>query len=120
VRKPCSERQKWAGCDGAVIAVNRIRFRAAPPMPTNTHSRPPAVGDRRIPSASEKAAATRRRRKDDERGDKLTQIRAQVADGSLVIRQMTDAEHQTALKAASHSLRKNDKRLKRYRALIKT
>lgn len=93
---------------------------ADPPMPTITHWRPPAVGDRRILSASEKAAATRRRRKDDERGDKLTQIRAQVADGSLVIRQMTDAEHQTALKAASRSLRQNDKRLRRYRALIKT
>jgi hypothetical protein len=51
-------------------------------------------------SASEKAAATRQRRMDEERDDKFTQIRAQVADGTLVIRQMTGAEHKTALRAA--------------------
>jgi hypothetical protein len=52
------------------------------------------------PSAAEKAAATRQRRMDEARDDKFTQMRAQVADGTLVIRQMTGAEHQIALRAA--------------------
>jgi hypothetical protein len=41
-----------------------------------------------------KRAATVQRKKDERRAECLSQIEAQIADGTLVVRQMTIAEHQ--------------------------
>jgi hypothetical protein len=70
-----------------------------------TISRAPASRrDERTGSPAEKGAATVRRRKGERRAARLDQIRAQMADGTLVVRQMTVAEHQTALQAAAAHL----------------
>lgn len=52
--------------------------------------------------AATKGAATARRHREERRADRLNEIRAQVADGTLVIRQMTSEQH----KAASHAARR--------------
>jgi hypothetical protein len=46
-----------------------------------------------------KGQATQLRRREERRTEKLEQMRAQVADGTLVIRQMTVAERQAAVPA---------------------
>lgn len=56
----------------------------------------PAARDARS-RAAVKAAATVRRRQAERRADSLDQIRAQTAAGTLVVRQMTVAEHEAAL-----------------------
>jgi anti-sigma28 factor (negative regulator of flagellin synthesis) len=43
-----------------------------------------------------KGAETLRRNKAERRADKLVEIRAQIADGTLVVRQMTVAERESA------------------------
>jgi hypothetical protein len=50
--------------------------------------------------ASIKGQATVKRHKRERRADSLAQIRAQVADGTLVVRQMTPAERTAASGAA--------------------
>jgi hypothetical protein len=57
------------------------------------------AGDARSRSAA-KAVATVRRRQAEQRADSLDQIRAQTAAGTLVVRQMTVAEHDAALQVA--------------------
>jgi hypothetical protein len=47
-------------------------------------------------------------------------MRAQIAAGTLVVRQMTVAEHKTASRDARDALAQNDARLERSRALRKT
>jgi hypothetical protein len=47
-------------------------------------------------NSAQKAAATIRRRTQNRRAETLREIRAQVADGTLVIRQMTTAERTRA------------------------
>jgi hypothetical protein len=56
-----------------------------------------------LSSPAQKAAATVLRHKDERRAERLREIRAQIADGTLVIRQMTDAEHETASPAVGDS-----------------
>lgn len=46
-------------------------------------------------SSAQKGAATVRRHKQDRRDESLRQIRAQIADGTLVVRQMTAVERGT-------------------------
>ena len=43
-------------------------------------------------SAAQRGVATARRRQQDRRDESLRQIRAQIADGTLVVRQMSSAE----------------------------
>jgi hypothetical protein len=47
-------------------------------------------------SSNEKRTATVRRRKEERRAERLDEMREQVADGSLVVRQMSDAERTSA------------------------
>jgi hypothetical protein len=61
-------------------------------------------------SSAQKAAATLRRHKDERREDSLQQIRAQTADGTLVVRQMTVAQHEAASQAARQTLARNEAR----------
>jgi hypothetical protein len=61
-------------------------------------------------SSAQKAAATLRRHKDERRADSLQQIRAQTADGTLVVRQMTVAQHEAASQAARQTFARNEAR----------
>ena len=54
-------------------------------------------------SRAQKGAATLLRHKDERRAASLDQIRAQIADGTLVVRQMTDAERKAASQTAGES-----------------
>jgi hypothetical protein len=54
-------------------------------------------------SPAQKGAATLLRHKNERRVDRLDEIRAQIANGTLVIRQMTDAEHKAAAPAAGET-----------------
>jgi hypothetical protein len=53
------------------------------------------------PTPAQKGVATVRRHKDERRAELLHDIDAQIANGTLVVRQMTDAEHKTASPAAA-------------------
>ena len=55
------------------------------------------------PSPAQKGAATKVRHKNERRTHRLYEIRAQIADGTLVVRQMTDAEHKAASQAADET-----------------
>jgi len=71
--------------------------------------------DDRAPSASrKKAAATVLRRKEERRAESLRQIRAQTADGSLIVRQMTPAQLEAASAIGRQTLARNEARGKRY------
>jgi hypothetical protein len=48
-------------------------------------------------NSAQKGAATVRRHRQDRRAESLRQIREQIADGTLVIRQMTAAERTRAI-----------------------
>jgi hypothetical protein len=48
-------------------------------------------------NSGEKAAATVRRRTQERRTETLREIREQVADGTLIVRQMTSAERTRAI-----------------------
>jgi len=69
----------------------------------------PLAGDVRSRAAA-KAAQTSLRHKQDRRTEMLEQIRAQLADGTLVVRQMTVAQHAAASQAASRTLARNQAR----------
>jgi anti-sigma28 factor (negative regulator of flagellin synthesis) len=64
-------------------------------------------------SPATKGAATLRRHREEQRADKLAQIRAQIADGTLVVRQMTVAQHDEASRADRRTLAENQERRKR-------
>ena len=57
-----------------------------------------------------KGAATLRRRREEQRAERLDQIHDQIADGTLVVRQMTAAQHKEAAKAARRTLARNQAR----------
>lgn len=67
------------------------------------------AGDLRARSA-QKGAATIRRHKEERRADKLDHIRSQIADGSLVVRQMTAGQLKTASRDARRTLARNEER----------
>jgi hypothetical protein len=54
-------------------------------------------------SPAQKGAATLLRHRDERRAYRLHEISAQIADGTLVVRQMTDGERTTASQAAAES-----------------
>jgi GTP cyclohydrolase III len=68
-------------------------------------------------SASQKRAATLLRQKDERRADSLDQIRAQIADGTLVVRHMTVVEHKAASQTARGTLARNEARREHAKAL---
>lgn len=70
------------------------------PDVTDSHAIPPAAAVAQTHSAAAKGVATTRRHKQEQRTDALAHIRRQVADGTLVVRQMTAAEHKAALETA--------------------
>jgi hypothetical protein len=71
------------------------------------------------PGPANKGAATVRRREQERRAGKLDDMRVQIADGSLVIRQMTVAEHERAQLAASDAGARNQARRLSRRALVR-
>jgi hypothetical protein len=87
--------------------------------PKATNGRAPALaGDPRTRAASaHKGAATIRRHKEEQRADRLDEIRGQIANGSLVVRQMTEAEHTAALHLATDARARNEARRTLIRAL---
>lgn len=68
------------------------------------------AGDARTYSASQKGAATVRRHKQEQRAESLDQIRAQIADGTLVVRQMTVEQHKSASQAAHNANTRHETR----------
>jgi hypothetical protein len=77
-----------------------------------TSNTPPRIDEQRSRSAA-KTAETVKRRKEERRTDKLDQIQDQIADGTLVVRQMTAAEHEVASAAARRRLARTEARPKR-------
>jgi hypothetical protein len=82
------------------------------PTPADTSS---PVLDDPPPTTAQKTAATVRRRKEERREESLRQIRAQTADGTLVIRQMTVEQQDAASALAGRTRERNDARTRRYR-----
>ena len=75
---------------------------------------PLPAGDART-GPSQRAAVTVQRHKAEARAAKLTDIRAQIADGTLVVRQMTVTEHRAASQAASRSRSQHQARRRLYK-----
>jgi hypothetical protein len=71
---------------------------------------PHAVADDARSRAGAKAAATLRRHKEERRVDSLSQIRAQIAAGTLVVRQMTPKQQEAASEAARQAQARNEAR----------
>jgi hypothetical protein len=78
---------------------------------------PPLPPDDARTSAARRGAATLLRRRNERRADTLDQMRAQIADGTLVVRQMTPAQQKAASRAARGALARNAARLEHTKAL---
>jgi hypothetical protein len=76
------------------------------PIPAGPHVVPDDARSR----AGVKAAATLRRHKEERRIDSLTQIRAQIAAGTLVVRQMTPEQREAASEATRKAQARNEAR----------
>jgi hypothetical protein len=74
--------------------------------PEGTH----AVLDDARSRAGAKAAATLRRHKEERRVASLSQIQAQIAAGTLVVRQMTPEQQEVASEAARQAQARNEAR----------
>jgi hypothetical protein len=72
------------------------------------------VSDARSRSAKS-GATTARLHREERRADKLAEIGAQIAAGTLVVRQMTGAEHDAASEAAQQARARHVERSKLYR-----
>lgn len=85
---------------------------AANPRPaTPTGSKPSQLRDSDARALSTaKRLATLSRKSEEHRADSLNEIRDQIAAGTLVVRQMTVAEHLEASIAASQTLARNQVR----------
>jgi hypothetical protein len=68
---------------------------------------PPAVADDARSRAGAKAAATLRRHKEERRVDSLGEIQAQIAAGTLVVRQMTPEQREAASEATRQAQARN-------------
>ena len=60
--------------------------------------------------AAKKAVGTLRRHREARRADRLAEIRVEIANGTLVVRQMTAAEHEAASEAARQTRARNEAR----------
>jgi uncharacterized protein (DUF2336 family) len=89
------------------------------PNVTSAHALPRLADEAPPRSAAEKGAATVRRRKEARRADRLDEIRVQIADGTLVVHQMTDAQHKAALRAAREAVARQETRREEFKALGK-
>lgn len=58
--------------------------------------------------AALKGAETQRRHEQERRTESLEDIRSQIADGTLVVRQMTAAQRKAATKAAGRARARNE------------
>jgi hypothetical protein len=67
-------------------------------------------------NSGQKAAATARRHKEERRAESLHQIKVQTADGTLVVSQMTTAQHEAASETARETFARNQARGKRYKS----
>jgi hypothetical protein len=67
-------------------------------------------------NSGQKAAATARRHKEERRAESLHQIKLQTADGTLVVSQMTTAQHEAASETARETFERNQARGKRYKS----
>lgn len=81
------------------------------PVAAVSNALPPTAGGGPTRS-SNTSMATRQLRKEERRAEKLAQMRSQIADGTLVVRQMTVSEQKAASKAASTSRARNETRRK--------
>ncbi len=80
---------------------------ATPEEPSETTADALALvaGDTPTLSGAEKGAATVKRHKQERRADKLDQMLAQIADGTLIVRQMTIANTRQHRKSPATRLR---------------
>jgi hypothetical protein len=78
-------------------------------------SAPASPGD----SSRLKGATTVQRHRQERRDDKLDEIRAQIANGTLVVRQMTLEEREAASQAAHLARARNGERAKLWKELRK-
>lgn len=67
------------------------------------------AGEKRT-RAAQKGAATARRHSEARRADTLAEMRAQIANGTLIVRQMTAEQHRAAAQAACRTLARNKAR----------
>lgn len=65
-------------------------------------------------TGARKSAATVQRRRDERRAERLREIRAQTADGTLTIRQMTRQEHRGQIELARQARARHDLRPRGY------
>jgi hypothetical protein len=82
---------------------------------TSSGARAPVAAAERASRAA-KGAATLQRHKEERRADSLGHIRAQIADGTLVVRQMTVTQHRAAIEAADKAHARNEARVKASKA----
>jgi hypothetical protein len=68
------------------------------------------------PTTAQKSAATVARNKEQRRSESLDHIRAQTADGTLVIRQMTEEQRVTASETARLTRERNASRTRSYQS----
>src|ERR1700721_1977892 len=68
------------------------------------------TGDNEPANSGQKAAATARRHKEERRAESLHQIKVQTADGTLVVSQMTTAQHEAASETARETFERNQGR----------
>ena len=77
---------------------------------------PPVDGDDSAPTVAQRTAATLVRRKEELRSKRLSEMREQIDDGTLQIRQMTVAERLAASKVARSIGERNQARQRRPRS----
>ncbi len=89
--------------------------KSTPPGAVPTATGPP-TSDGAPANSGQKAAATARRHKEERRAESLHQIKVQTADGTLVVSQMTAAQHEAASETARETFARNQARGKRYKS----
>jgi hypothetical protein len=96
--------------------VKKVKEPVMPAESSAPNDKPIPVG---CPPTSpfQKAAATRRRHVEERRAESLSQIQAQIADGTLVIRHMTVAQHKAASEVVRQTLARKEARGVRPRGL---
>ena len=75
--------------------------------PERSRASVPQVAERRTRSV-QKRAGTLRRQKETRRANRLAEIRLQIANGTLEVRQMTDREREEGSLAARKTLARNE------------
>jgi hypothetical protein len=89
--------------------------KSTPPSTAPTAAGQPTTDDAPA-NSGQKAAATARRHKEERRAESLHQIKVQTADGTLVVSQMTTAQHEAASETARETFERNQARGRRYKS----